>query len=155
MTAMSLSGFEAVAPTPTEALLARDCGRRLASHISDREELRIQILENDRPGEALALPPAAVRLLVDILAEMAQGNAVTLIPIHAELTTQQAADLLNVSRPYLVGLLDTGKLPYRKVGTHRRVLFRDLMAYKERVDAARVKVLDELAEQAQLLNMGY
>ena len=86
---------------------------------------------------------------------MAAGNAVAITPLHPELTTQQAADFLNVSRPFLVGLLEEGKLPFRKVGTHRRILYNDLMAYKQQEDQARRRVLNELAKQAQELGLGY
>jgi excisionase family DNA binding protein len=146
---------EPIAPTETEALLARETSRRLASHVSTRQPLQIRIMDDEQTGDVLSLPASAVRLLLDILTEMAQGNAVTLIPVHAELTTQQAADLLNVSRPHLVSLLEDGKIPHRKVGTHRRVLFQDLMAYKKRLDHARKQVLDQLVEEAQELDMGY
>jgi excisionase family DNA binding protein len=152
---MSLDLIEPITPTEDESRLARESVRRLAPHLSAPRGLRLQILEEGHSEETLAIPASALRLLANILTEMGQGNAVTLIPIHAEMTTQQAADFLHVSRPFLVGLLEKGEIPYRKVGTHRRVLFRDLLAYKRRVDADRQAALDELAAQAQELGMGY
>jgi excisionase family DNA binding protein len=98
---------------------------------------------------------SALRLLVAALTEIGEGNAVSIIPIHAELTTQEAADVLNVSRPFLVQLLERGEMPFHKIGTHRRVRYVDVIAYKERIDSDRNKSLDALAEQAQELKMGY
>lgn len=86
---------------------------------------------------------------------MANGDAITLIPIHAELTTQQAAEILSVSRPFVIKLLEERKLPFKMVGTHRRILFKDLQEYKKKIDEERLKTLDELAAQAQELKMGY
>lgn len=148
---------ETVTPTPDETVLAQECSRRLARFVGTRlvKPLRFRIQSEDAPEETVSLPASAFRLLNDILTQMAQGNAVTLIPVHAELTTQQAADLLNVSRPFLVEQLETGEIPYRKVGSHRRVLFRDLMDYKRTMDRNRLKVLDELSAQAQELGLGY
>ncbi|HXK58864.1 MAG TPA: helix-turn-helix domain-containing protein [Acidobacteriota bacterium] len=141
---------EPVAPTEEESKLARESSRRLARY--RRHDLRVQIAEG---GETIVLPRSAVRLLIDLLSEMASGNAVTLIPVHAELTTQQAADLLGVSRPFLIKQIEERRIPCRKVGTHRRVLFKDVIAYKQRMESDRLKALDEVAAQAQDLDMGY
>jgi len=141
--------------TEDESRLAKESSRRLAAHLQAHRNFRVQITGDNEPNEAIELPAAASRLLVDVLTQMGEGNAVTITPMSAELTTQQAADLLSVSRPYLIGLLTEGQIPFRMVGTHRRILFHDLMSYKRQNNEARLKTLEELTAQAQELNMGY
>ncbi len=106
-------------------------------------------------GNAVDLPPQAVAALTEILKHLAEGREVTVSAQPVEYSTQAAAEYLRVSRPFLVGLLEKGEIPFRKVGTHRRVLFADLLAYKEKIDAQRLKTLEELAAQAQELGLGY
>ena len=155
MSALISKTVETVAPSEADTLLARESSRRLASHqLTRHPSVRIQVLD-DGEAETFAVPASALRLLLHILTEMAQGNAVTLVPVHTELTTQQAADFLNVSRPYVIKLLDEAKIPYRTVGKYRRIRFDDLMAYKRKDDDARAKVLDRLTAEAQELWMGY
>jgi excisionase family DNA binding protein len=96
-----------------------------------------------------------LQLFASLLAEMAQGHAVTLLPLYAELTTQEAADLLHVSRPHVVRLMQQGYLPFHKIGTHRRVRLHDVLAYQQRQRAEREHALDALVAQAQELDMGY
>lgn len=139
-----------VVPTPDDAELAAKASR-LLSRRAAKTALRIHLDD----GEELTLPTAAARLLTHLLTEMSQGNAVTLIPFHAELTTRQAADFLNVSRPHVVKLLEQQKIPYHKVGTHRRIRFSDLEAFKQTHEATRRRALDELASEAQEMGMGY
>jgi excisionase family DNA binding protein len=149
--------FTALLSTPSESekALARESSRQLAPLIhKERPSTSISILE-DELGQKIVVPNVAISLLLEILTQMAQGNAVTLMPYHAELTTQQAADLVNVSRPFLVKLLESGELAHRMVGKHRRVLLQDVMKYKENIDRARNETLNELVAQAQELNMGY
>jgi excisionase family DNA binding protein len=112
-------------------------------------------LTADGSDTTLQIPGQALHLLVDILAQIAKGNAVTVAPVHAELTTQQAADILNVSRPYLVKVLEERKLPYRRVGNRRRVLLADLLAYKRIDNAHRRAIADELTSEAQRLGLDY
>ena len=140
----------ALAPSEDEMTQAKQTLRQLSSHI--HESVLLRTTESD---DTIELPDIAVRLLMDVLAKLAEGDAVTIIPIHAELTTQQAADLLGVSRPFLVKQLEEGAIPYRKVGRHRRMLFADLIKYKQRMQQHRSDALDELSAQAQELDMGY
>jgi len=144
-----------VTATEEEAVLAKESSRRLSELLGHAREFRVQTRGNGKPGKSIALPLSAVRMLVEILTQMAQGNAVTLIPVHAELTTQQAADLLNVSRPFLVKMLEDGRLPFHKVGKHRRVRFSDVLALKQRNDEARAEALSRLVDEGQELDMGY
>jgi excisionase family DNA binding protein len=135
-------------PTESDASLAKKTSRLLAPRVRSSAPLSFRVLDMAK-GETLRIPAAAAKMLVRILEEMARGNAVTLIPVHAELTTQEAADLLTISRPSLIQFLDEGKIEYRKVGTHRRVRFESLMNYKRKADAARRAALAELAAYDQ------
>jgi excisionase family DNA binding protein len=148
---------KAVPPTAADAQLALESSRRLTQFLAARPKkaLRVRIEPENEPEESISIPVTAFRLLNSILTEMAKGNAVTLIPVHAELTTQQAADILNVSRPFLIEQLEKGVIPCRKVGTHRRVMFKDLMEYKQTMDHNRLKALEELSVIDQELGLGY
>jgi excisionase family DNA binding protein len=140
-------------PSEAEAILARETSRVLAARLREDEPLRLCISDDPSPEGTLNLPASALRLLVRILEEMARGNAVMLIPVHPELTTQEAADMLNISRPSLIQLLNEGKIKSRRVGTHRRVRFEVLMKYKRQADAERRKVLKHLAAYDQELGI--
>ena len=140
---------DTLVPTPHDAELASSASRTLASRANG--DLRVHLDD----GQVLTLPSSAARLLSHLLTEMGQGNAVTLIPIHAELTTQHAADILNVSRPHLIKLLNEKAIPFHMAGSHRRVRFQDIANYKAQFEMSRQKALEELAAQSQELEMGY
>lgn len=140
-------------PDSEASALARASATELSMLLARKPEsdrVRVQL-----DGTDLVLPRHALALLRDLLAEMAQGNAVTIVPTHAELTTQQAANVLNVTRPHLIKLLEDGAIPFSRVGTHRRIRYQDLMAHKAERDHASQEALDALIEQAQELDMGY
>lgn len=151
----SINAIEPAAPSQADAIVAREAARRLrpAFAKSDGIVVEIKVADPEAGSETVAVPAAAFRLLVVILVEMARGNAVRLVPYHAELTTQEAAEILNVSRPYLVRLLEEGRLPFHRTGTHRRVFFKDVMAFKAERYRARRKVLDELYDMDQDLGL--
>jgi excisionase family DNA binding protein len=148
-------------PTDEESRMARETNRKLGPMMANlvgkdgdpalpAADIVVQV-RGQPAGEKLEIPLAALRLMTMILAEMGRGNAVTLTPVHAELTTHQAARFLNVSRPYLIKQLESGRLPYHKVGTHRRIALRDLLEYQERSNAERDSALKELARMTQEL----
>jgi len=153
-----LSGLpDAAAPTPDEAALARESCRQLSSllEVATEGSLRVHLDGADAGDEGITIPAPAMRLLNDVLKQMAEGLAVVVLPMDAELTTQQAADILDVSRPFLIEQLEKGVIPHRKVGTCRRVALQDVLKYKEAMLQGRLKALDELVAQAQELGLGY
>lgn len=122
---------------------------------SKRSRKNIRLVIKTETENAVDLPPQAVEALTEVLEHLAEGREVMVSAQPVEYSTQQAADYLRVSRPFLVGLLEKGEIPFRKVGSHRRVLFTDVKSYKEKIDEQRLKTLDELAKQAQELGLGY
>jgi excisionase family DNA binding protein len=141
--------------TTEETAIALRSSQILASYLQKNVSHTTFKLISENTEEVVTIPATALNLLVEILTQMAAGNSVNIVPIKQELTTQEAADILQVSRPYLVDLLESGKIPYRKVGIRRRVLLQDIIDYKNQIDAARMQTLAELSAQAQELNMGY
>lgn len=144
--------YTAYIPQDDDAQLSKESSRILAARVTD-DTPHLKVVEQDGNEQTVAIPAAAYRLLVDMLTQMAQGNAVTLIPIHAELTTQEAADLLNVSRPYLVKQIEAGAIPHHKVGRHRRIQFDDLMAYKQQVHEQSSQALDEMVARSEEMGL--
>jgi excisionase family DNA binding protein len=154
MTELTFDPTEPVAPSAADTIVARESARHLVDALAKANgAVRLRLEDPDGTTEPITVPSAAFRLLLIILAEMAKGNAVRVIPHHAELTTGEAAELLNVSRPFVVRLLDEGQIPSHRVGTHRRVLFKDVMTYRDEHFRARSKILDEMAAIDQELGL--
>lgn len=129
-----LQGNEPFIPQEHDIALADKSSKELAAIFPKKEKDFEMVMKIGKREAKITLPFLAIKLLHQILTQMAEGNAVTLIPIHAELTTQEAANLLNVSRPFLIKLLEKNKIPFHKVGTHRRIRFIDLLHYKASAD---------------------
>lgn len=141
-------------PSEIASNMARDAIRQLAPLLRDKNRT-VTIRPAHDDDREITIPVLAFDLFVDILAHMANGRAVTVVPINAELTTQQAADLLNVSRPFLIKLLEENKIPFRVVGTHRRIRFEDLRRYQIEDDRARRETIDQLASEGQEQGFDY
>ncbi len=138
-------------PSEAEAMLAKQTKDIIAPRIGKDAGIDLQTLLAEQP--TVRIPAAAARLLVQILDEMSRGNAVKIVPVHAELTTQEAADLLNVSRPTLIQMLEQGMIPYRKVGTHRRIPFVKAIEYRRKLESDRLAALAELVAYDQEIGL--
>jgi excisionase family DNA binding protein len=150
---MSRAHLDPVVPSAQDALLAKEAQRALEKSEAPEGLLQVQISVAGRESTTLDLPPVVMELLVDILKETAAGKAVSLVSVEREITTQQAAALLNVSRPYLVGLIEKGELPARMVGNQRRLPLQDVLAYKAANRAKRRSALQEMAAADQELGL--
>lgn len=151
----ALNPYDLTIPDAETAASAAEAAERLASHLRCHPTPagRVALVVDDAPETKVTVPAAAFKLFVEVLDELARGNAVTVAPVHAELTTQQAAELLNVSRPYLIGLLEAGTLPYRKVGTHRRIRLADVLTYQQADEERRRSIQRALTNEAEELGL--
>ncbi len=136
-----------------QEVLAQQSSKALASLLRGTPTVHLTVQSENEEAIDISIPDAAARLLLQALEEMAQGREVALLPTDAELTTQEAADLIRVSRPFLIKLLEEGKIPYGMVGAHRRVLYRDVTRYIEQEEARRVKVMEELVAETERLGL--
>ena len=151
MTATFLESSSGLVPKK-ESTIAHESSIALARHIQKGEDLRIRVVD-DQEEEMIVLPATIVTLLLGMLRMKANGLSMALTPLHSELTTSQAADIINVSRPYLIKLLEAGEIPYHKVGSHRRIRREDVLIYKQKHRRERAAILDELTAEAQNLGL--
>ncbi|QVX39868.1 helix-turn-helix domain-containing protein [Ralstonia solanacearum] len=153
---MNVSSISKALPSEEDVMLAREAGRTLAAVLATGTAVRqVDIRDGSGRVRSVQMPAAALQLLQDVLDQIEKGCAVSVVPVHAELTTQEAAQMLGVSRPFFVQMLEKGDIPFHKIGTHRRVRYRDVVDYKKRLDTQRREALEALTEQAQALDMGY
>jgi excisionase family DNA binding protein len=144
--------FAPLTPSDDDKALAAESVRCLSRHVRQSHGLTLQVKGQSGPESEFVLPAGAVQLLGTILTEFARGNSVSALAVQTELTTQEAAELLNVSRPYLIKLLDQGDIPHHRSGTHRRVALNDLLDYRRKAEERREEALAELAELGQELD---
>ena len=150
MTSLALAPIQ---PDESDINTAAEELPHVKDYLATHTDSVIRLVVADDPEGTLIVPRGAVELLTRVLAHMAAGHGVSVVPAHAELTTQQAAELLKVSRPFLIGLLDQGDIEYRKVGKHRRIKAQSLMAYMARDDQERREAADELTRLNQEMGL--
>jgi excisionase family DNA binding protein len=136
-----------------DAALAQAAQRCLMTALDHSRAAKIRLVSDGKSMPSVELPPKALRMVAHMLGLMAQRQPVVLLPQKLELSTQDAAAFLNVSRPFVVKQIDEGRLRCRKVGRHRRILFEDLMAYQHALHEESEIALQALADQAQALGL--
>lgn len=146
MTALAKDAFSARLPSQMEIANADQLRKILAGIINEKEETTLNVVhEKGQASEPVTLTPAIAQTFLEVLRLISSGSGFMMIPVTAELTTQQAADLLNVSRPFLIKLLEENQMAYHKVGRHRRIKAEDLFAYKDKRDTERASALADMA----------
>jgi len=153
---MGTRGSVSNRPSNADVVLAAEASRFLIQHLpADRQAVKLNVVDELDSTSIVEVPTAAMRSFVEILNHMARGESVTIFPIHAELSTQEAADLLNVSRPHLIKLLEADEILHHRTGSHRRIRVEDLVDYMNGLGKRRKDALDELTAKAQQLGLDY
>ncbi|WP_298771277.1 helix-turn-helix domain-containing protein [uncultured Shewanella sp.] len=143
-------------PSAEEIALAKLSSREMSAILQMNNEAQaINLMTKDGQSHVVTLPSSAMKLMIEILTQLGQGNSVSITPIHAELTTQEGADLLNMSRPTFIKLLDSNIIAHTRKGNRRKVAFGDVQSYKESLEKKRLESLNELSSLDQELGMGY
>ncbi|MGH9766766.1 MAG: excisionase family DNA-binding protein [Blastocatellia bacterium] len=141
-------------PSESDKALASESRSVIKGCLSTSKALKVRIFADGMERE-VQIPMIAMRILTDALRHISKGDAVAILPLESEISTRQAAEILQVSHSYLLGLLENNEIPFRTVGSGRRVKLADALNYKKKTDEERIEALEELAAQAQELNMGY
>ena len=142
-----------IVPTSEDSMLAAEGLKSLASGCQQSAKFKLEFRTSRGPSHSVSLPSFSVKLLIEILRQTAAGNAVSVVPIRRELTTQEAAEMLNVSRPFLISLVEKGEIPARMVGSHRRIPLLPLLEYRRKTAAIQEEALDRMAAEAQELKL--
>lgn len=143
-------------PSAEEMALAKLGSQELSAVIEiNGEAQRIIVVDKSGKTHEVTIPTSALNMMIEMLTQLGQGNSVSITPIHAELTTQEGADMLNMSRPTFIKLLDSGDIPFSRTGNRRKVAYADLMSYKSCLEEKRLATLAELSALDQEMEMGY
>ncbi len=147
-----MEALRVLPPSESDADLARTASSKIIPFVRTQQPQSVHLTFTDGQ-ESIVLPAGSLAMFQSILEAMAAGHGVMVFPQHAELTTMEAADILNVSRPYLIGILDKKEIPFRLVGRHRRIRLEDILEYKERIDREREAILDQMVREAEELGL--